>query len=123
MNLLANYTISKLLDSGIVSPVNYNGVYQATVLTPQNSYNRRGEYSIDPLNVSQRASISMLYDLPFGRGKRYAANVNGFVSSVIGGWQVNAISVLQKGLPLTISGANNNAATRPNFVPGLSPKL
>lgn len=123
LTLLANYTISKLLDFGIATPVNFNGVTQAGVTTPQNSYNRLGEYGIDPTDVSKRASISLLYNLPFGHAQSYAANVSGLVNGLIGGWQLNAISLLQSGTPLTITGANNNTATRPNFVPGVSPKL
>ena len=98
LTLLANYTISKLLDFGIATPVAFNGVTgQVSVTTPQNGYNRLGEYGIDPTDVSKRASISMLYELPFGHGQTYGANVNGLLNGLIGGWQLNAISLLQGG--------------------------
>ena len=123
LNVLGSYVISKLMDAGIVSPVNYNGVYQAGIVTPQNSYDRRAEYSVDPLDISQRVTVSALYDLPFGRNAQYATHVNSVANAFISGWQINTIAILQKGTPLTITGANNNAASRPNFVPGVSPKL
>jgi hypothetical protein len=34
--------------------------------------------------------------------------------AIVGGWQSEMIMTLQKGLPVAISGASNNAATRPN---------
>jgi len=46
------------------------------------------------------------------------------LNAVIGGWQFNSVGVFQTGFPLAISGANNNStANRPNFVPGVNPKL
>jgi hypothetical protein len=78
---------------------------------------------LDPTDVSQRATVSELYDLPFGKGSKFAASSN-FVNRLIGGFQFNLIAVFQTGFPLAISGDSNNPyATRPNFTPGISPIL
>lgn len=44
---------------------------------------------------------NFLYQLPFGRGKAFAAHSNGFVDAVIGGWQLSGIVRTTSGLPFT----------------------
>jgi len=118
LTLLFGYTMGKLLTDSIASPLSYlNGI--AANNGYQNSFNRRAEYGLDPSDVSQRLTVSALYNLPFGRNQRFSAH-NAFIDRVIGGFQVNLIGVLQTGTPLTITGANAPLATRPNYVPGQS---
>ena len=45
-----------------------------------------------------------------------------FLRRLVGGWQLNMISVMQTGIPLTVRGASNFAADRPNST-GVSAKL
>jgi hypothetical protein len=55
--------------------------------------------------------LSGLYELPFGKGKRFGSGVSGKMNNVIGGWQINTITTLQSGLPFTptlaVNGLNN----------------
>ena len=94
----------------------------ATITGYQNAlYNRRAERSVDPTDVAQRFVLSGVYELPIGRGK--ALNVsNPILNAIIGGWQTQGILTIQGGLPIAITGANNNLATRPNST-GQSAKL
>jgi hypothetical protein len=57
--------------------------------------------------------LSGVYELPFGPGKALRAS-NAAVNKLIGGWQLNTITVLQTGNPLVVRGASNNRADRPN---------
>jgi hypothetical protein len=41
-----------------------------------------------------------LYELPFGKGRRFGAGWNGVVRYAISGWQAQAISFVQSGVPL-----------------------
>jgi hypothetical protein len=116
LTVLFGYTMGKLLDDSVGSPLSYlNGI--AANNGAQNVYNRRAEYSLDPSDVSQRATVSALYNLPLGRGQRFSAH-NAFIDRVIGGFQFNLIGVFQTGTPLTITGSNAFTATRPNYTPG-----
>ena len=36
------------------------------------------------------------------------------MNTVIGGWQVDGVFVIESGLPLIVRGANNLLSTRPN---------
>lgn len=49
---------------------------------------------------TQRLVASGTYDLPFGRGRKFASNINGVANQIIGGWNMNAILTLQPGSPL-----------------------
>jgi hypothetical protein len=71
--------------------------------------------------VAQRLVVSGVYELPVGRDKKLNLR-NSVLNGVLGGWQAEGILTIQSGLPLAISGANNNVATRPNST-GQSAKL
>jgi len=43
---------------------------------------------------------AVTYDLPFGRGRHWGANVDGALDRVIGGWQIGVYSRLQSGTPV-----------------------
>ncbi|WP_213805463.1 carboxypeptidase-like regulatory domain-containing protein [Granulicella sp. dw_53] len=120
LTLLSSYTFSKLLDNGIQDALDgYIGVSTAGgAVTPQDPNNRQAEYSLDPTDIKHRFVGSALYELPFGHGKKFFANGGGVVDRLIRGWQFNTIVTAQSGLPIRISGANNSAASRPNFVAG-----
>ena len=65
---------------------------------------------------------SFVYELPFGRGKKFGGNMNKAADLIIGGWQVNAIATFQNGFPLTfqrrmLGGFNDTFGTnRANLV-------
>ena len=117
LSVMFNFTGGKLISEGLNSPVDFGSIEQTNEWAYQDSkYNRRLERSVDPTDVSQRAVVSLLYELPFGKSG------SGFVKRVIGGWQVNTIGVMQTGLPVLVRGASNFRAIRPNST-GVSAKL
>ena len=114
LTFLASYTKSKLIDDSVASPINFGSIVQVTNNGYQNgAYDRALERAIDPIDVPQRLTISPVYELPFGAGKRFDPH-NRFVNGFVGGWQAQTIITLQKGLPVLITGASNNLAIRPN---------
>ena len=52
-------------------------------------------------DTPHRLSVSALVELPFGRGRRFAADASTVVDALIGGWQFGAIYAYQTGTPLT----------------------
>jgi hypothetical protein len=84
----------------------------------QDSYDIEASWALASYDIKHRFVISYLYELPFGRGRRFASGASGFVEALIGGWQFNGITTLQSGTPLSIT-ANNTAGifgarTQPN---------
>jgi len=103
-SILAAYTVSKLIDN-TNSEINWLEA-AAPGWGDANSYNLRGERSLDGFDVPQRFVMSAVLDLPVGKGKKFAGDASGVTDKVIGGWGVNTIITLQSGFPLTIGGCN-----------------
>ena len=98
-----NYTWAKNIEEG---------------LNHQDSYNMRSSRSLASIDIAHRFVISYLYELPFGKGRKFGNGAGGVLNTVIGGWQLNGITTFQTGTPLTISASNTaglfNALTRAN---------
>jgi hypothetical protein len=108
LTLQWNYVLSKLLTD--------SDTYFANSATPaQDQYNRRLEKSIGQFDQTHVFKFSTLYDLPFGKGRKWMNH--GFLTHVIGGWRVSAIQVYSSGLPIALQRNNPlpifNGITRP----------
>ena len=57
-------------------------------------------------DVPHRVTTSILYELPFGQGRRFGSGASGLVNALIGGWSVNAIGQFQSGRPLDFGDRN-----------------
>jgi hypothetical protein len=119
--LLASFTFGKQL-SDTITGFGFAGSEQVNVNPQQNGkFDRRRERAIHSTDSGKRFILSAIYELPFGSGKRWNPP-NAVARRIVGGWQVNSILTLQDGLPLGITGANNQAADRPDST-GRSAKL
>ncbi|MEX2260975.1 MAG: TonB-dependent receptor [Bryobacteraceae bacterium] len=122
--LLVNfaYTAGKKISDSALVPVDFGPVEQTNENGFQDGYyNRHLNKSVDPADVSQRLVSSVLYELPFGPGRMWNP-ASAVLGKIVGGWQVNLIGVIQAGIPITVTGANNFQANRPNST-GVSAKL
>ncbi len=61
---------------------------------------------ISTLDRLHRFSLSSIFELPFGKGRRYASGIPGWADQIIGGWQINAVIQRQAGPPLNFAGGN-----------------
>ncbi len=81
---------------------------------------RRCDKSDAAFDVRHRLSISQIYDLPFGRGRRFGADMSRAADLALGGWTVTSIAVFQTGVPFPVTGPNRTGsafvAHRPNRV-------
>ena len=95
-------------------------------MSHQDSYDIEASWALANYDIRHRFVISYLYELPFGRNRRFASGVPGFVNAIIGGWQFNGITTLQSGTPLAITANNTSgifgARTQPNSN-GQDPRL
>jgi hypothetical protein len=60
-----------------------------------------------------RFSASGIYQLPWGRGRRWLSSSRDVVAQVVGGWQVQGIYQVQSGQPLTFTGNDIYYGTNP----------
>ncbi|MBC7924193.1 MAG: TonB-dependent receptor [Bryobacteraceae bacterium] len=103
-----NYVFSKVLTDS-------DNYFANTVTAAQDHYNRGLEKSIGAFDQTHVIKVSTLWEMPFGKGKRWLSK--GFSSYVLGGWRVSAIQIYSSGNPIALTRNNPlpifNAQTRP----------
>ena len=122
LTYLASYTWSKSLDTTSANRGTTNDIL------PQNSRCLKCEYGFSAFDTPQRFVTSVLYELPFGRGKMFAGSANWLVNEVVGGWQVGSIVTWQSGHALNTNAGSDRPGTGGNGEPrlnatGLSPNI
>ena len=70
---------------------------------------RACDRSISPYDYTHRLVTSYTYELPFGKGKQFGSQWNGFMNAVLGQWQVNGIFTLNSGQPLQMFTTGNTS--------------
>ena len=88
---------------------------------PQLYTNFKLEHALSNQDQPYRLVLSSLYELPFGRGKRWGGDVSKWVNYAIGGWQLNGIYTLQAGQPFSVTVSNITRADlvgKPTVNPG-----
>ena len=93
------YTWSKLINDGADAGQGGGGPGNGI----QNPINiQQGERSVSADDVPQYLGLAWVYDLPFGRGKKFGSGVSGALDKLIGGWQLSSTDVYQSGRPVLI---------------------
>ncbi|MGA8270166.1 MAG: carboxypeptidase-like regulatory domain-containing protein [Candidatus Sulfotelmatobacter sp.] len=119
---LIGYTYSRNFDSGLTDGLGTNpgALYYPLPGTA------KLDWGLSQLNLNDSFTASILYDLPFGKGKQYGSSWSGLTDVILGHWQVNLIERATSGFPLFVvdsadeSGVyfsyNGNTFQRPNQV-------
>ena len=93
----------------------------------QDPYNRRADWASSNSDVRHRLNLFTTYELPFRKGKALGKSATTrSTDTLVGGWEIDGILVLQSGLPFTVgapSATNNGAGSRANVVAGVDPYL
>jgi outer membrane receptor protein involved in Fe transport len=113
LTFLNSYTWAKSIDTA--TAIRNQG---GDTLFPQNSYCRQCERARSSHDTRHRYVASVLWDLPFGRGRQMNIE-NPVLQAVAGGWQVSSILTLQSGFPVTVTNGQDASNTgaffdRPN---------
>jgi len=85
------------------------------------------DYSSSAIDVRNSLSVNSVYELPFGRGKRFLSGP-GVAEKILGGWELSGIASASTGRPIDIEVDRsshdmldgNHKAQRPDLVPGQS---
>ena len=115
LTYLAAYTFSKSIDDG-GGPRTFSqdgGM--------QNDACISCERGLSVYNQAHRFVASALYDLPFGKGRKFL-NHGGILNAIAGGWEISSIVTASSGFPNGIATGTSrsgvNATDRPNAVYG-----
>ena len=71
-----------------------------------NPYDTSYEKRPSENDAPHRIVMSGIFEMPFGKGRRWGSGVNGFTDGLIGGWSLQAIGQYQSGRPIDLNGRN-----------------
>src|SRR5690606_31140567 len=102
---LVSYTFSKLLvaETGMIE------------------YENLTEKAISGDDRPHVFALSYIYELPFGKGKKYMSDAGGLADALLGGWTISAVHRYQSGTPLGVGCGQNLrgvGSARCTIVPG-----
>jgi hypothetical protein len=107
---LLGYTYSRTFDSGLPDGLGSNSGATYWPLPGSN----RADWGVSGLNLNNQFTASVLYDLPFGKGKAFGGNWSGPVNAVLGGWSVTLIEKAESGFPIFVYDSANQSGV--NFL-------
>jgi hypothetical protein len=109
---LNSFTWSKSLGDTEQALEYGSGYYAAN---PQNIYNLAAERGLSSLDVKFVDTTTVVYQLPFGKGRKMGAAWNPVLEAILGGWEINLINTANTGTPLDVAytpGATNDVTGR-----------
>jgi len=126
---LIGYSYSRTYDNGLSDGL---GSELSAPFFPLPNWEKL-DWALSQINLNNSFTASVIYDLPFGRGKQFGHDWNGATNSLLGGWQLTLIEKITSGFPDPLintangsgvsfnAGGNGNNFNRPNQVAGCNP--
>jgi hypothetical protein len=126
---LVAYTYSRTYDNGLSDGL---GSELSAPYFPLPNWQNL-DWSLSQINLNQSFTASIIYDLPFGKGRAFGANWNTAANALLGDWQATLIERASSGFPVPLIDSNNDSGTffenggnynnynRPNQVSGCDP--
>jgi hypothetical protein len=98
--LLNSFTWSKALGDSEQALEYFPGY---TAANPQNIHNLAGEYGPSSYDIKFVDITSVVYELPFGKGRQFATGLNPIAEILLGGWEINAIDTAHTGTAINLN--------------------
>jgi Carboxypeptidase regulatory-like domain len=122
---LFSYTYSRTYDNGLSDGL---GSLESAPYFPLPNWENL-DWGLSQINLNNNFTGSVIYDLPFGRGKKFGNDWNGVTNTLLGNWQLTLIEKITSGFPDPLidsnnqsvffnSGGNGNNFNRPDQVAG-----
>jgi len=121
-----NYTYAKSIDTGSDSTNDGQNQFNWGFTKIQSPGDLKMNRSVSLFDQRHRFNLTMVSELPFGRGKPLL-NQGRWLDRLVGGWSLNAVGSLYSGRPFPptlgdtngIPGLSGNSVVRPDLVPGV----
>jgi hypothetical protein len=126
---LVAYTYSKTYDNGLSDGL---GSELSAPYFPLPNWQNL-DWSLSQINLDQSFIASVIYDLPFGKGRAFGSGWNNATNLLLGDWQATLIERVSSGFPVPLidtnntsgttfnTGGNDNNFNRPDQVSGCNP--
>jgi hypothetical protein len=107
LSFIASYAYSKTMALGDAAGL-------------QNPLDWAAEYAVAGQDVTHHFVGNVIYELPFGRNKKFGGHWSSVTNTLFGGWAIDPIVTVQSGFPVNLSvngePANTGQNDRPNVV-------
>jgi hypothetical protein len=116
--LLNSFTWSKAIDAASGHLETANGDNSRV-----NFVNVSGDKGLSSYDQPLNDTLSLVWDLPYGKGRHFGSNAPALLRGVLGGWQFSAINTLTSGLPINLTyspPSQFQVSTAPNYRPNVS---
>jgi hypothetical protein len=117
---LIGYTYSRAHDNGFTDGL--GSLLGATYFPLPNWQNL--DWGLSQVNLNHNFTASIIYSLPFGKGRKFGGNASGVANAIIGNWEATVIQKITSGFPVFVVNSNNasgvnfqnngNSLNRPN---------
>jgi hypothetical protein len=127
---LIAYTYSRTYDNGLSDGL---GSELSAPYFPLPNWQKL-DWSLAQINLNHSFTGSVIYDLPFGKGKAFGGDWNPVTNTLLGDWQLTLIERVSSGFPVPLidsnnfesgttfnAGGNDNNFNRPDQVKGCDP--
>jgi hypothetical protein len=120
------YTYSRTYDNGLSDGL---GSELSAPFFPLPNW-RDLDWALSQINLNHSFTGSVVYDLPFGKGKQFGSSWNDLENEVLGGFRLTLIERISSGFPVPLidsnnqsgsffqNGGNGNNWNRPDKIPG-----
>jgi hypothetical protein len=126
---LFSYTYSRAYDNGLSDGL---GSLLSAPYFPLPNWQKL-DWGLSQINLNNSFTASVIYDLPFGKGKKFGGGWNNATNTALGNWQLTLIEHISSGFPDPLidsnnqsgvffnNGGNGNNYNRPDQVAGCDP--
>ncbi len=117
---LVGYTWARAYDNGLTDGL---GTPLGATYFPLPGWQQL-DWALSQINLNQSFTASFIYQLPFGKGKKFGGGMSKGLDTAFGGWEATVIEKATSGFPVFIVDSNNesgvnfqnngNSLNRPN---------
>jgi hypothetical protein len=104
---LVAYTYSRTYDNGLSDGL---GSELSAPYFPLPNWQNL-DWALSQINLDHSFTGSIIYDLPFGRGKAFGSSWNPAADTILGDWQVTLIERISSGFPVPLIDSSNQSGT------------
>ncbi len=99
-----SYTYAKCMSNNTGYYGTWSGSRASSTASPywQNIYDVKSEWAPCYYDETHNLTTYAVYELPFGKGKKFMGDASGAVNQIVGGWKFSPIVTLHTGFPLAL---------------------
>jgi Carboxypeptidase regulatory-like domain len=107
---LIGYTYSRVYDTGYTDGL--GSIIGATYF-PLPGWQTL-DWGLSQINLNQNFTASIIYQLPWGKGRKWGSTWNGTANAIAGGWEMTVIEKATSGFPVFVIDSDNTSGV--NFL-------